>query len=146
VPSDIASTDVFEELLDVEEEEERVHRDDVQMLFGEDEDYGIFYDSADDELYIKDVLNDQYIIRTVARNRVELSSIMYMNAYLHMGGNDISAVRRINFRERDSAPPHSAGRMVLASPTWDPDGDGNGELVMSDGSAWNEVVDLPNYT
>jgi len=52
----------------------------------------------------------------------------------------------VRFEAQDSAPAHSVGRTVLASPTWDPDGDGNGEIVCSDGTAWNEVVDLPNYT
>jgi len=46
----------------------------------------------------------------------------------------------------DSAPTAGLGRVVVASPNWDPDGDGNGELVMYDGSAWQEVADLPNYT
>jgi len=46
------------------------------------------------------------------------------------------------------APPSSPtnGDIHLASPTWDPDGDGNGEYVCYDGTAWQEVVDLPNYT
>jgi len=46
----------------------------------------------------------------------------------------------------DAAPAHVVGSEVLASPSWDPDGDGNGERVMSDGTTWQEVVDLPNYT
>jgi len=45
---------------------------------------------------------------------------------------------------RHRATPHR--RDGLASPSWDPDGDGNGEVVCYDGTAWNEVVDLPNYT
>jgi len=34
----------------------------------------------------------------------------------------------------------------LASSSWDPDSDGNGEVVMTDdgGTSWHEVVDLPN--
>jgi len=45
----------------------------------------------------------------------------------------------------DAAPsnPYS-GQEVLASATWDPDGDGNGEKVVYDGTAWNEAADLPN--
>jgi len=61
-------------------------------------------------------------------------------------GQNIYDAGYFGFRAHDSAPSHAAGRTVLASPTWDPDGDGNGEIVASDGSAWNEVVDLPNYT
>ncbi|WP_135363444.1 glycoside hydrolase family protein [Halosimplex halophilum] len=45
----------------------------------------------------------------------------------------------------DSAPAHINRSMAWASPSWDPDGDGNGELVVSDGSSWNEAVDLPNW-
>lgn len=45
-----------------------------------------------------------------------------------------------------TAPNHALGREVLAGPAWDPDGDGNAEKVMSDGSTWQEVADLPNWT
>lgn len=38
------------------------------------------------------------------------------------------------------------GSTPIASPGWDPDGDGNGEVVCYDGEAYQEVVDLPNYT
>jgi len=46
----------------------------------------------------------------------------------------------------DSLPSHEVGKPVLASATADPDGDGNGEWVMSDGVNWQEIVDLPNLT
>jgi hypothetical protein len=46
----------------------------------------------------------------------------------------------------DAPPTHQVGSVVLASPSWDPDGDNNGEWVMSDGTVWQKVVDLPNYT
>jgi len=46
----------------------------------------------------------------------------------------------------DSAPPQTLNSFARASPVWDPDGDGNGEWVVSDGTAWQEVVDLPNWT
>lgn len=44
-----------------------------------------------------------------------------------------------------ASPDHVRGSVVHASPDWDPDGDGNGEIVVSDGEAWQEVVDLPNW-
>jgi hypothetical protein len=43
----------------------------------------------------------------------------------------------------DSAPPNVEGTVVKASSTWDPDGDGNGELVIGDGTNWNEMADMP---
>jgi len=60
--------------------------------------------------------------------------------------NSIESTLSYQFNAQDSAPGAAAGYIVLASPTWDPDGDGNGEIVAYDGSAWQEVVDLPNYT
>jgi hypothetical protein len=45
----------------------------------------------------------------------------------------------------DTAAPAVKGSEVIASATWDPDGDGNGERVIYDGTAWQEVVDLPNW-
>lgn len=44
----------------------------------------------------------------------------------------------------DSAPPNVLGSKVIASSTWDPDGDGSGEYVMGDGANWNKIADLPN--
>lgn len=42
-----------------------------------------------------------------------------------------------------SAPSHSTGRVVLSDGTnFDPDADGTAELLISDGSAWIEIVDL----
>lgn len=38
------------------------------------------------------------------------------------------------------------GDVALAGSGWDPDGDGNGELVIFDGTAWQEILDLPNLT
>jgi len=35
-------------------------------------------------------------------------------------------------------------RAVADGANWDPDSDGNAEKVEFDGTAWNEVVDLPN--
>jgi len=61
-------------------------------------------------------------------------------------GTYIKNVGWTGFTGRDSAPVGAVGKVTLASPTWDPDGDGNGEIVCYDGTAWQEVVDLPNYT
>lgn len=45
----------------------------------------------------------------------------------------------------NSAPTSpEIGTQVIATATWDPDGDGNGERVEYDGTAWQEVVDMPN--
>lgn len=48
--------------------------------------------------------------------------------------------------DEDSKPEHIIGSKVLAHPSWDPDNDGNGELVISDGSDWKEIVDMPDWT
>jgi len=47
----------------------------------------------------------------------------------------------------DAAPSSPVNyQEYVATSSWDPDGDGNGEVVMTDnsGTAWQEVVDLPN--
>jgi len=53
---------------------------------------------------------------------------------------------RGRFNPNGSAPSGSnqIGDVALASSNWDPDSDGNGELVIYDGSGWVEIVDLPN--
>jgi len=61
-------------------------------------------------------------------------------------GSYLKEVNWTGFTGRDSAPAGTVGKVTLASPLWDPDGDGNGEIVCYDGTAWQEVVDLPNYT
>jgi len=46
-------------------------------------------------------------------------------------------------------PPTAAnerqGQLYFAGSGWDPDGDGNAEVVVYDGTAFQEVVDLPNF-
>jgi len=72
---------------------------------------------------------------------------VYLDSPLDCGDEEIRNPRKIfGFYSHDSAPGVDERDLVLASPAWDPDGDGNGELVMYDGTAWQEVVDLPNYT
>jgi hypothetical protein len=44
----------------------------------------------------------------------------------------------------DSAP-NVEGRVVKTSSSWDPDSDGNGDLVIDDGMKWNEMVDMPAF-
>jgi hypothetical protein len=47
----------------------------------------------------------------------------------------------------DSAPSSPVNfQPYIATASWDPDGDGNGEVVMTDngGTAWQEIVNLPN--
>ena len=42
-----------------------------------------------------------------------------------------------------TAPSHENGRIALADGVdWDPDADGAGELVISDGASWIEIVDF----
>lgn len=45
----------------------------------------------------------------------------------------------------DAAPSSpSLNDEAVATASWDPDGDGNGEKVIYDGTAWQEVADMPN--
>lgn len=45
-----------------------------------------------------------------------------------------------------SEPPANKGQKAIADGSnWDPDADGNAELVMFDGVDWQEIVDLPNW-
>jgi len=96
--------------------------DDETLGFGTDTDFNLVYDSGTDRLEVVDAINGVNLLQFIKNEGV------------------------VHALALDSAPAHEVGKMVLASPTWDPDGDGNGELVMSDGAAWNEVCDLPNYT
>jgi len=81
------------------------------------------------------------------REDVSTGNIEIPNGNLLMGGNSIQDVIEQNLNGRGSAPSSpSTGDIVLASPTWDPDGDGNGEVVIYDGTAWQEMADMPNYT
>ncbi len=40
-------------------------------------------------------------------------------------------------------PPHVVASIITADSAADPDGDGNGEIVISDGTEWNEMADMP---
>lgn len=54
-----------------------------------------------------------------------------------------TTVDAFDYTPQSSAPSHQAGRTALTDGTnWDPDGDTNAELVISDGSSWIEIVDL----
>jgi len=70
----------------------------------------------------------------------------------YAGGNHIHSFHPDGasaLRSRDSAPSSPVNNAIyLASPAWDPDGDGNGEYVVTDdgGTTWHELLDLPNYT
>jgi len=65
-------------------------------------------------------------------------------------GTDYSGVSNMAFRfgpqmpAFDAMPPHAPWSIVNATSSADPDGDGNGEIVVSDGTQWNEMVDMPN--
>lgn len=48
----------------------------------------------------------------------------------------------LDYAALDSSPGHKTGRVALASANWDPDADGAAEFVISDGGAWNEIVDF----
>jgi len=96
--------------------------DDQVLDIGGGGDARLFYSSADDEVIIKDAVND-----------FELQRLIKNGGPKHV--------------PRDSAPPSpQTGTVALASPAWDPDGDGNGEIVVYDGTAGQEAADLPNYT
>jgi len=139
--SDTLKTDVSKEFLDIESGQERVHRDGVKMYWGTDKDAQAHF-SGNDLVLNNDA--DDMRLKLSGTDTISLAwTVVAIRPDLLVNGvyrspQDLEAL--------DSAPSHSAGRLALASPTWDPDGDGNGELVMSDGSAWQEVVDLPNYT
>jgi len=97
--------------------------DDAPLALGADHDFVQEYRSTPDTLRVRNTVNNVNVLHFLANGGIRMETA---SAY-------------------DSAPAGTAGDIVLASPTWDPDGDGNGELVMYDGTAWNEVVDLPNY-
>jgi len=179
--SDVLKTDTGRELLDIEEGQERRHRNDVPMYWGEEGDMPgeIVHPAGTEGLTLQSTAElahlevRNYDIRVGRELVVKSESIHWDDKPAHFGSNEdfdivydsgtdrleiVDAVNGVNLLQfiknegmvhalaLDSAPAHEVGKMVLASPTWDPDGDGNGELVMSDGSAWQEVVDLPNYT
>jgi len=122
--------------------------DDLQMQLGTDNDFRIRYDSADDRLYIE----GPWGFRLWGEGAdgamwLDSAAAVNLNTILRLRGNRLKGSQPFDLdKAYDSAPSHYNGRIVLASPAWDPDGDGNGEIVCSDGTAWNEVVDLPNYT
>ena len=113
--------------------------DGQKLLLGTDEDGSLQFDGSN--IYLDTTTGEVRI------SRYGTGRFRAVTAGLDLFGNRlIQALTQIrNWSAYDSAPDHEVGRLVLASPAWDPDGDGNGELVMSDGTAWNEVVDLPNY-
>jgi len=124
--------------------------DDTKLQIGETGTIDIFYDSADDRHYIDVPDGGKVCFRPKGGFRRLIfdaanKEIDY-NWPPAFGNQPIRGGRHYTLTAQDSAPNHREGRVVLASPSWDPDGDGNGEIVCSDGSAWNEVVDLPNYT
>lgn len=67
-----------------------------------------------------------------------------INGDLDFGGSGgLLNLLNTDFEPRSSAPSHSVGRIVLSDGTdFDPDSDGTAELLISDGSAWTEIVDL----
>jgi len=59
-------------------------------------------------------------------------------------GSGVSADSCRPIPQFDAAPSSPViGQPYLASTSWDPDGDGNGEMVMYDGTNWNEIADMP---
>jgi len=99
-------------------------------------------------LRFMDTLNGVELFRLVPGGPV------YSYVNLDLQGNSIlgnGAGARVNLDDfmnlppRDSAPgTPSVGDVCVASATWDPDGDGNGEAVIYDGAAWQELADMPN--
>jgi hypothetical protein len=58
-------------------------------------------------------------------------------------GGALSDAEHVGFTPRSTAPDAEPGRTALADGDgWDPDGDGNAELVIWNGSEWLEVVDM----
>jgi len=102
----------------------RLDGDGVPLECGPNRNFLVQYMSTSDTLRVRDPINNVNVFHLLTNGGLRIPT---GSAY-------------------DSAPAGTAGDIVLASPTWDPDGDGNGELVMYDGTAWQEVVDLPNYT
>jgi len=131
--------------------------DDDKEYFGIDDDFSLLYDSANNALRIRDETSDTNILDATAGGTVRFNATngesIYFSAadfrfydQVDVRGNRIYHVGWMDLSAQDSAPTAVTGRVVLASPLWDPDGDGNGEIVCYDGGAWQEVVDLPNYT
>ncbi len=58
-------------------------------------------------------------------------------------GGSYSDAAFFGYEPRASPPEHRPGRTAVADGTnWDPDGDGTGELVISNGDRWIEITDL----
>jgi len=125
--------------------------DGQRIYLGAGENSEIYWDSANAELRLNNITDNKIVLQRKGNTMVTSTwDGAHTPNDLLTEGSRIRDQPTIADGEVhgpfDSAPAHEVGKMVLASPTWDPDGDGNGELVMSDGSAWQEVVDLPNYT
>jgi len=107
--------------------------DDVNIMLGDNQDVHVRYDTADDRY------------RVIGKT-AEFTDGVRSEGRSTLVDNLLAGVWLNCWDAHDSAPTAAQGRMALASPSWDPDGDGNGELVMYDGGAWQEVCDLPNFT
>jgi len=104
--------------------------------------------------------SNNYLVLNALNNRISLraegssswdvrpNTVYLIADAVNALGNQIKRVDLLG-DALDSAPSNPVNQEIyLASPAWDPDGDGNGEYVVTDdgGSTWHEVVDLPNYT
>jgi hypothetical protein len=61
-----------------------------------------------------------------------------------LGGDKNSPSSQMTLQLHDSEPsrPQELGMVIADGTNWDPDGDGNAEMVIYNGSTWLEIVDL----
>lgn len=61
-----------------------------------------------------------------------------------LGGNRGSPSTQVSFQIHESAPyaPTAGGMVIADGDSWDPDEDGNAEIVVYNGNEWIEIVDL----
>jgi hypothetical protein len=80
----------------------------------------------------------------VRDNASMTDSVTFWNVDTTDGNAPVEASGNSTRYQYDSAPAvKRVGVQYLASASWDPDGDGDGEIVAWDGSNWNKVADMP---
>lgn len=80
-----------------------------------------------------DLVDGTYLSKDGGRMDGDIT--MSDNGLLELGNTDMTPLT--------TEPAHKAGRVVLTDGAqWDPDGDGNAELVISTGGHWKEIIDL----